>query len=1141
MDMNPRSPFTQYFRKVVSVGMLLFFSLSSVLTPAAVHAQSLSDLPPAGAMVKASDHFQPAVLKGIKVDPANPLQFDFIVDKGDSLLDGPELEQEGKKLIKYFLTALTVPENDLWVNLSPYEGNRIIADKFGLTEMGRDLLAEDYMLKQLTASMMDPNAGLGREFWQRVYERAQKEFGTTDIPVDTFNKVWIMPDKAKIYEKGNNVYLVESRMKVLLEQDYVALQNNKIDQSPSEDNDKYKVSKFASDIVREVIIPELTREVNEGKNFAKLRQVHNSLVLAAWYRKKVKESLLGTAFVGQNKIAGSESNDPASKGKIYQQYLEAFKKGVYSYIKEDFDTYSQQMIPRKYFSGGYAGAAVDFAEAELPISASGRPQRLVDIRASLRPTTVDAAMTPLPTGPPTALENAWRSGAEEEEIPLIGGARNILGKLLRSKGVEGLPAVVTAHYEHGPVFFSYYAKDAHKIYIDYNYYKKTFLGLQSHPEVAEHVLTYLIVYALAPELAKASKRTVKEFVCRWVKQNVANDYRAIVNENEDPEKVITALRSEVLHFDDENGEEKVSAERLISDIRAVSYALMFNNLLRVPEKESFWGITGFPFHWGHVIPGLWAAALTGSRKMWHRIQKGDSRKDPVLEFNEPHRVENVTAFDDRVPLLSVILAQDNSDAETHFRGWKREAEEKRFHKILTSLGYNAVVTLGVFKRLGVLKAVEGRPGFVAWVDDWSDVIKRLDGLKAQMPPDFDYVKILGALWPAEDYLVGDDHMGLIAMNKKNPDGTVTYNFGKLSLQEGLDTVDALIRDIQRRVRDEGLDPKAKAGRRFILEQLARIGQLDTIAKNVMDDDGHTVFLSRTGRKLLPQEQALIELMGVEDRYSLLEGHEMPISGTDLRRALTPLLAEESVTRKALRMLLAYKRANNNGLPEGLITKDDFDVILKRLQAELGNITVDEKGIPLNTARLVNQIKSAIPRDMPFTVLEYLLLHPEYLATMVYTKAVVFTAEKTSEWEHDFSRPWSEYLVLDLDAGLPEDSIVAQRRATGDQMKVVIPGLDPERRYAVFVMLKEVPKDKAMAPEALDAASAVNGGIDFSASPDLDIWSDGPEFQFKMDSGILQNVPFDGLTPTIINITPIQDVFMVLQSPETPGATLAASR
>ena len=37
---------------------------------------------------------------------------------------------------------------------------------------------------------------------------------------------------------------------------------------------------------------------------------------------------------------------------IYQQYLQAFKKGVFNYIKEESDSLTQETIPRKYFSGG---------------------------------------------------------------------------------------------------------------------------------------------------------------------------------------------------------------------------------------------------------------------------------------------------------------------------------------------------------------------------------------------------------------------------------------------------------------------------------------------------------------------------------------------------------------------------------------------------------------------------------------------------------------------------------------------------------------------------------------------------------------------------------------------------------------------
>jgi len=304
-------------------------------------------LPSPGAMVHLSPPFQPPVLKGIKVHPDNPLQLDFIVDKGDGQLSDSRLKEESTRLIKYFLASLTVPEKDLWVNLSPYEKDRIIPQSFGLTEMGRDLLAEDYVLKQITASLIYPENETGKKFWKRIYEEAARKFGTTDIPVNTFNKVWIVPQKAVVYEnaKAGTAYVVESRLKVMLDQDYLALERNSV--IPQND-----VNALGSKIVREIVIPQLTKEINEGGNFAPLRQVYNSLILAAWYKKKIKDSILAQVYEDKNKIAGAGINDPQEKEKIYRQYLQAFKKGVYNYIKEENDSMTRQAVPRKYFSGG---------------------------------------------------------------------------------------------------------------------------------------------------------------------------------------------------------------------------------------------------------------------------------------------------------------------------------------------------------------------------------------------------------------------------------------------------------------------------------------------------------------------------------------------------------------------------------------------------------------------------------------------------------------------------------------------------------------------------------------------------------------------------------------------------------------------
>ena len=347
------------FKAICCYVALTFVSTLMCPFPSA-QAQSVLNLPIPGTMVSISEGFTPVIVKGISIYHDNPLHFDFIVDTGDTGIKGEALKEESSRLIKYFLASLTVPEENLWVNLSPYEQDRIIPEEFGVTEMGRDLLAQDYMLKQLMASLSYPESGLGKQFWSRIYKKAYELYGTTDIPLNTFNKVWIIPEKAVVYEHNGKAFVVERHLKVMLEQDYLALQRNlesvEHGMNKLEEGDLKAISGVSAEVVREVLLPEIEKEVNTGETFANLRQIFNSMILATWYKKNLKESLLGQVYADKNKTKGVDVEDKDVKEKIYDQYLEAFKTGVYDFIKEDYDEQMQEVIPRKYFSGGVVGS-----------------------------------------------------------------------------------------------------------------------------------------------------------------------------------------------------------------------------------------------------------------------------------------------------------------------------------------------------------------------------------------------------------------------------------------------------------------------------------------------------------------------------------------------------------------------------------------------------------------------------------------------------------------------------------------------------------------------------------------------------------------------------------------------------------------
>ena len=332
--------------KISAVLSLLVFGVQSIC-PSYAQAQAFFQLPSAQALLSASS-YTPALIKGLQLSATNPLRMDFIVDPGESSLSEDGIQQESLKLIKYFLASLTVPEQDMWVNLSPYEKDKLIPEAFGITEMGRDMLGQDYILKQFTASLLHPDNENGRHFWEALYQKLYEEYGLADVPVDSFSKVWIVPDKARVFQNEKGAFIVASHLKVLLDKDYLALEKHQ-DQSGQIDGPETEVT---PEMLKSVIIPVIEREVNEGENFALLRQIYHSLILAVWYKNDLKESILGRSYVDRNITGGVDIEDKNEKQKIYELYLQAFKDGLVNLIQDEYDPVAQQIIPRKYFSGG---------------------------------------------------------------------------------------------------------------------------------------------------------------------------------------------------------------------------------------------------------------------------------------------------------------------------------------------------------------------------------------------------------------------------------------------------------------------------------------------------------------------------------------------------------------------------------------------------------------------------------------------------------------------------------------------------------------------------------------------------------------------------------------------------------------------
>ena len=375
-------------RMMLSVILCIFLGFG----PEVSYAQGLMAQPGVATV------YMPLMIKGMTVHADNPVLFDFIVNTGNSgiRIDSPVFKDESRKLIKYFLAALTIKETDMWVNLSPYEKDRMLSADLGQTAMGQDMLAQDFVLKQLTASFMNPEKELGRKFWDRIYSEAQSKFGTSDIPVDTFNKVWIMADKAKVFERDGSAYVVTAHLKVMLEADFVAASHQKNAAEPSApagvvaDDPQTELSKS---LIRQIILPAIEREVNEAASFASLRQMFHSMILATWYKKALKDALLNQVYADKGKTGGVLTSDVKATEKIFEQYLTAYRTGAVNLIKEEADPVTGEVTPRKYFSGGVVGR-FDLAMADPNDPDVGRGLSLPGQNARLL-TKMDLAQMPV--------------------------------------------------------------------------------------------------------------------------------------------------------------------------------------------------------------------------------------------------------------------------------------------------------------------------------------------------------------------------------------------------------------------------------------------------------------------------------------------------------------------------------------------------------------------------------------------------------------------------------------------------------------------------------------------------------------------------------------------------------------------------
>lgn len=293
------------------------------------------------------DKFRPLHLRYFSYDTLND-NFKVLLDKGDvKQLEEEKAQEVTKTLLSYFLIGVTLPDSMFWVNLRPDSEDQIIDPYLEKTDVGKIMLEADLQLKKDTASFTSPQTPEGKKYWDKLYKKAAELYGYDNVTIPTLTRPWIVPGEIIVRESKDSAYVYKATLKVMLEQDYLkdsTAYNFKDERSKA-------LNEYSSQLIRELIIPKLTKEVNSSKRYANLRQVYYSLILARWFKLRFSgKSGTYSQLINTTNLTDLTSQEPWSKNTYFKQYQKSFSKGEYS-IQESVATPTGQVI-RSYFSGG---------------------------------------------------------------------------------------------------------------------------------------------------------------------------------------------------------------------------------------------------------------------------------------------------------------------------------------------------------------------------------------------------------------------------------------------------------------------------------------------------------------------------------------------------------------------------------------------------------------------------------------------------------------------------------------------------------------------------------------------------------------------------------------------------------------------
>lgn len=290
----------------------------------------------------------------VSVDNSGRVNFDLILraKKAEGTKPGIDIINSTRIGAIAFMTGLSVHDNKFWVNLNPWEADRIIDNELEQSDVGRIMLEADLRMKKDFSNYENPCTNeTGKALWdlldkkrEALAQQCMSNFPGEVRNVDSIRfrpvtRHWIIPDKVYAYTNGSQIYIINSTLTIssepiadhsafeLKDQDIGTLSNGcleELNRSAKEYGEYYK------DLNDHMILPYVISDVNNAERYEDLRNVYTALALAQWY----KSSITSRRDIFRGNLTSLDINiqkalESWNAEDIWNEYVISFRNGEY--------------------------------------------------------------------------------------------------------------------------------------------------------------------------------------------------------------------------------------------------------------------------------------------------------------------------------------------------------------------------------------------------------------------------------------------------------------------------------------------------------------------------------------------------------------------------------------------------------------------------------------------------------------------------------------------------------------------------------------------------------------------------------------------------------------------------------------------